>query len=1432
MKVKFTKLAALLLAGVALFATGCTDYEVDIQKVDKKVDDLAAGKVATLEGQVAALQSTVATLESAADHKADIDKLNKTITDLETALRTAISLKVDQTQYDAKIAEIEGRIKDIEDADFQKQIDDLTTALNTAVATLNEEKADKEQVAKDIEKAVADLEIVLRGEISLLEGRVQKLEEAMEDLMDPEEGIIAKIKKQIEDLQTTKLDVSTFDQYKSATANTLSLMQDAINKLTYLCSGDYGKNEEGKDQTIKEYIDAADKALSDDFTAKYLAIIAKVFGAEEKMNELEGTLLGRLEACEELLAGDWGGKTVKEYIDAEAKKLQDQIDEINEKLTDHETRIADLEAAMAKVVAGLKFCQKEDGSYDLQGYIDDADAATLQAAKDYADEWAYYIIEWAEKKYSEIYDVLQGLAERIQSIVYVPDYDDLKITTNMAVFYQEGLEGAMVIDQPTDITYKILPAQYAAVIANDYDKYLAFDVKPVNTRDEETEEDLEYGFKILAASYDEDTVDETGLVTLTVLPINIASEQFAATNLPVQTSPVFGWSTVHIKIFGFEFDLPSLGYDEGWVYPIVTPEDLEAYQSRAAFAASLRFKDQDIVVPEWNHEEYNEVASTYNVLYPAITNEFSFGVYEPEKDEDGELTGKIVPISEDETQYLPYSALRENPVGEDPEQEPKGYRVIRDGAIPGVEIDGEAYTLAQAAEAGYVVPDAEIAFDEWDYEQGSATSELNEDNFKTTDKVYAELEMNPKSGAAARKTAVGNIITGNYKMVTKFGDTPFYGQVIITEPQGSVKVSAEIVWNYADDADADHAAFYENAGTYARVNLPVTIDADDVDALEKDLAVTIENFRKATPTSVEITTKDEEGNDVVVTTVNFTAVTIDEDGNLTVDVEGFEWDKVYTIVANYDLPKLAHIKVIGTLTTVDRNRELITITLPAFNFDLNGDDYDPDSDTYTSQPEEGDFLDALYQKFLDNKIVTKADFADAEAFKGEDTGKEGHLTLFTGDDVKNSPYVTFGDVYAFIDQVSSSELKEIWKSGKSQESYVTTYTGQLVKVIWPVSVNLPGYDFLHGSYYTFNTTEGDGSFVQQIALPEAIKDVKSPYEKPVWWTQVNPSYFTGAENEFGEPISFRHALADYDVAYINLAELAFNVVDDKDVALSDEEIIAAKLVVKFDYKDETLGAKEIPAIDQKVHDDGSYKFYKSLWVELDDTPFYTTYYYLTNEHPYIPAVGTLAILSGDTEFELPTRFDTPKASVQHPEWKLDYSNYAMVRWTPFQKPVANGYTIVLDENKVYRVPLFKGMELKDYRPHGVEYYVIKDGDWVVGNVDEFDAEAGTYTTGGNGYAVEVLSKDAYHIKATFTYDDLDIKKNYPNLARCLSVQYFNGQTYVDEDPDGEFIPTIVFDYTSEVTFRGTVKIPVLVELENPWQETLKFEYDITIKGVQ
>ncbi len=73
MKVKFTKLAALLLAGAALFATGCTDYEVDIQK--------NADAIAAANAQISALQSAITSLQST--HSTDVAALNKAISDLQ-----------------------------------------------------------------------------------------------------------------------------------------------------------------------------------------------------------------------------------------------------------------------------------------------------------------------------------------------------------------------------------------------------------------------------------------------------------------------------------------------------------------------------------------------------------------------------------------------------------------------------------------------------------------------------------------------------------------------------------------------------------------------------------------------------------------------------------------------------------------------------------------------------------------------------------------------------------------------------------------------------------------------------------------------------------------------------------------------------------------------------------------------------------------------------------------------------------------------------------------------------------------------------------------------------------------------------------------------------------------------------------------------------
>ncbi len=175
MKVKFTKLAALLLAGVALFATGCTDYEVDIQK--------NAAAIADANAQIAALQATIATLETAANHQADVDKLNKAITDLESSLKSLIDKKADKAALDAAIE----RIKAIEDAKFQEQIDAL--------------KADIAKMATkaELEKAVADLTTLINAEISKLEARIAATEAAIKKI---NEETIPGINQQIEALKT------------------------------------------------------------------------------------------------------------------------------------------------------------------------------------------------------------------------------------------------------------------------------------------------------------------------------------------------------------------------------------------------------------------------------------------------------------------------------------------------------------------------------------------------------------------------------------------------------------------------------------------------------------------------------------------------------------------------------------------------------------------------------------------------------------------------------------------------------------------------------------------------------------------------------------------------------------------------------------------------------------------------------------------------------------------------------------------------------------------------------------------------------------------------------------------------------------------------------------------------------------------------------
>ena len=262
MKVKFTKLAALLLAGVALFATGCTDYEVDIQR--------NADAIANANSQIAALQATIATLETAANHQADVDKLNKAITDLESSLKSLIDAKADKTALNAAI----DRIKAIEDAKFQKQIDDLAAEVA------------KMATKEELEQAKTQLTTLINSEIARLEGRIADIEAAVAKInSETIPGINTQIealkKKNGEQDETIRLLKEAVDGLAAIYA-TKEELQTEVNKILALLEKDY-VTKTALEEALKNAMDAIDDVKG--------AIRSLVFAPEVYVDGVEAILV-------------------------------------------------------------------------------------------------------------------------------------------------------------------------------------------------------------------------------------------------------------------------------------------------------------------------------------------------------------------------------------------------------------------------------------------------------------------------------------------------------------------------------------------------------------------------------------------------------------------------------------------------------------------------------------------------------------------------------------------------------------------------------------------------------------------------------------------------------------------------------------------------------------------------------------------------------------------------------------------------------------------------------------------------------------------------------------------------------------------------------------------------------------------------------------
>lgn len=212
--------------------------------------------------------------------------------------------------------------------------------------------------------------------------------------------------------------------------------------------------------------------------------------------------------------------------------------------------------------------------------------------------------------------------------------------------------------------------------------------------------------------------NNSGEVTFKVLPVNIASESFAAGGFkPMYDVGMTDGTGSYIRGYNDPDPwAPSLGLfwaedplDENntLTMPVWRLEDLQAWQSRSAFAVQLRMyhfhnylikgKDSDDNLVFSDFED--ELASPYTTLYPNVMDPITLlpGAYVTGAD------GNPVPVAGNyEYQYLPYDVLRQNGTSAEP-----GYRVILDGATPAFSIDGKIVSAKDAYHLGNLVFDTE-----------------------------------------------------------------------------------------------------------------------------------------------------------------------------------------------------------------------------------------------------------------------------------------------------------------------------------------------------------------------------------------------------------------------------------------------------------------------------------------------------------------------------------------------------------------------------------------------------------------------------------------------------------------------------------------------------------------------------------------------------
>lgn len=294
---KFFRLVSMLaVAGLTFAYTSCTDYSEDINKVDGRVDNLQsqfdAFKSATdesikkIDGLIADLQKTVATLETKEDHKKDVDALNKLIDGLKSDA-TALAKRVDAIEKDlpnyVKKTDFDETLKGyVKVGEFNTKIGEITGRLDAIEGKLNPLAAKYDSELKiseiisriDAVKATADdasqKVVVLRTDVDVLQKALKGY---------TEEGAVS----------------AKFDAIDKEVAKKLNIA-DFKAKFDEYFQGEFNKAFKEAIRISCEKDGEVDKAIYAALNPAVEALETKISNLDAKINAVLGIVLNRIQS--------------------------------------------------------------------------------------------------------------------------------------------------------------------------------------------------------------------------------------------------------------------------------------------------------------------------------------------------------------------------------------------------------------------------------------------------------------------------------------------------------------------------------------------------------------------------------------------------------------------------------------------------------------------------------------------------------------------------------------------------------------------------------------------------------------------------------------------------------------------------------------------------------------------------------------------------------------------------------------------------------------------------------------------------------------------------------------------------------------------------------------------------------------------------------